>query len=62
LGYRRTYGTDNSWELDALQPSYLVKLVEAHISSVIDVNAWHARREEINSIKVRLSNVAKDFK
>jgi hypothetical protein len=58
--YRRLFG-EESWELDALTPDYLVKLVEKHVRKYIDKDRWQDRVEEIAGIKERLEKVAEDF-
>lgn len=58
--YRRVHG-DESWELDALEPSYLVDLVRRHIKKSIDSAAWKERTEEIEHIRTKLTQVADDF-
>jgi hypothetical protein len=58
--YRNKFG-DQSWELDALSPDYLAKLVRRHAQSYIDQDVWDERTEEINGIKKRLAEVAETF-
>lgn len=58
--YRKKYG-DESWELDALEPAYLVELVEGKIKRLIDNKRWEARREEIESVRTKLAKVADEF-
>lgn len=58
--YERLYG-DESWELDALSPNYLAKLVERHARKFIDKKKWAARIEEIADVKARLETVAEEF-
>lgn len=58
--YARRYGNE-SWELDALQPSFLANLVREHTEAVIDQDKWDVRLEEIDGIKKRIRKVAKDF-
>lgn len=59
-GYRRKYGNE-SWELDALQPQYLTELVEQHVQGEIDTGLWQERRDEIETIKTRIRQVARSF-
>lgn len=42
--YIKNYGK-SSWELDALEPRILQKLVENHIKSVLDDDRWNESRE-----------------
>ena len=58
--YQMLYG-DESWELDALRPQFLSRLVEEHISEVIDRQRWIARETEINQIRSRIYDVAEAF-
>ena len=58
--YEALYG-DESWELDALQPRYLSRLVEEHVAEVIDESLWMAREGEINEIRKRIYDVAETF-
>lgn len=58
--YARRFG-QKSWELDALPPDYLVQLVESNITPEIDSDAWEERVSEIEDVKLRLRNIAKDF-
>lgn len=59
--YRRQYGSE-SWELDALPPSFLAELVENEIAKYVDGDAWKERAEEVKAIKLKLTNVAKRFR
>lgn len=58
--YQRKYGKE-SWELDALEPSFLVELVTKHIQQSIDEVSWEERRQEIEATRVKLTKVADDF-
>lgn len=58
--YEAEHG-DDSWELDALEPSYLVKLLEKHIKRHVSMPTWNARREEIEAVRVRLQTVCDNF-
>jgi hypothetical protein len=59
--YRRNFGSD-SWELDALPPSYLVELVESKISDYIDGVAWEERQAHVDGIRERIVSAAAGFK
>lgn len=59
--YIREFGPE-SWELDALRPQYLVNLVEKAVENVVDVDAWEARREEIEAVRVKLQASANSFR
>lgn len=58
--YRKKYGSE-SWELDALEPSFLVDLVTRKIEESIDPSSWQERREEIEAVRTKLTKVADDF-
>lgn len=59
-GYMQKYG-DESWELDALSPEYIVTLVREHLDGEIDFDAWDARKEEIEAVRAKLWTVAEGF-
>lgn len=59
-GYMQKYG-DESWELDALSPEYIVTLVREHLDGEIDFDAWDARKEEIEAVRTKLWTVAEGF-
>lgn len=40
--YREEYGTDSSWELDALEPKVIDALIASHIDPLIDREKWDA--------------------
>jgi len=48
--YIKKYG-DQSWELDALDPTTLQNLAEDHIANVIDTGQWEIDEEIINGEK-----------
>ncbi len=55
--YIAEYG-DESWELDALEPSVIVKLIETHIQSAInDFDLFEKRKEYQNEIRQKLREV-----
>ncbi|KKM79670.1 hypothetical protein LCGC14_1347500, partial [marine sediment metagenome] len=43
--YMAEYG-DESWELDALEPREIERLIERNIKKLVDMKAWKARAEE----------------
>lgn len=59
--YRSKFG-DESWELDALPPAYLVSLVEDEIGNVCDPDAWNERNEHVAGVRAKLATVAEKFK
>lgn len=58
--YVRKFGRE-SWELDALEPSYLVNLVEENIQNFLDRDTWDSRRQEIENTKTKLKALAESF-
>ena len=39
-GYRERLGTDECWELDALDPTVIAGLIRSEIDALIDPAAW----------------------
>jgi hypothetical protein len=58
--YMEQFG-EESWELDALSPSYLTELVTRHVRDQIDFDKWDERAEEITAIRDRLLDTAARF-
>lgn len=58
--YRELYG-DESWELDALSPTYLRQLVEDNVRPHIDGEAWEYTKARIAHIKARIATIADSF-
>lgn len=58
--YRALYG-EESWELDALSPQYLHKLVSAEVEGLIDFARWNERCKVIEGVKTRLRTLADNF-
>jgi hypothetical protein len=56
----KKFGT-KSWELDALTPTYLNKLVVNNINEFIDPKLWKESKERIEDIRRKLFQVAEDF-
>jgi len=57
--YRRLYG-DESWELDALEPQYIVNLIQKHINYCRDIDRWndaYNRQEEKRNEIERVLNI-----
>lgn len=59
--YRKKYGS-SSWELDALKPQYLAKLVESYANRYIDEDRWKAAQDRIEDAKLSLRNLAKELR
>lgn len=59
--YREQFG-DESWELDALSPAFLAKLVEKEVLKYCDADLWSERDAEAKKIRKKLTTTAKGFK
>jgi hypothetical protein len=58
--YLKQHGSE-SWELDALEPAYLVDLVELHLEGSIDTDAWDEKAKEIKAVQQKLHSAARNF-
>jgi hypothetical protein len=58
--YREEHG-DESWELDALEPSVLIDLIQSAVREQIDEPSWDAAREAEEENKRSLSDAAQDW-
>lgn len=58
--YRQRFGS-SSWELDALQPSYLNKLVEENITKMIDDDIWQEQVDRISEYRRQIRKIADQF-
>jgi len=59
--YASQYGTE-SWELDALEPSYIVNLIEQEISSERDEVRWDEAYNQQESEREQIATVIKKWK
>lgn len=59
--YQRKFGNE-SWELDALPPTYIDALLRKEIAKYIDTRAWEDRQAEIEKVKKKIVKFAKTFK
>lgn len=59
-GYLRKFGNE-SWELDALEPRYLVNLGANNIDRLIDADEWEERVQENAETRARLIALADTF-
>lgn len=59
--YMERFGTE-SWELDALPPTYLSQLVLDAVSERIDPDAWEERQAHADDVRARIQKLAKQFK
>lgn len=60
-GYIEEYGTDECWELDALHPSVIDKLVSDAIEGVLDMERYEARKAEEDAHEQELQAIADDW-
>lgn len=51
--YQDQFG-DESWELDALQPSVINRLINSEIESIVDIEMWEERDDEQDNIREQL--------
>lgn len=56
--YQNEHG-DESWELDALPPEYIVDLVEKNIEEIVDLDKWNDRAEVQERGRKKLQEKAK---
>ena len=59
-GYQAEHG-ENSWELDALDPHILVKLIRAEVYGLRDNRRWKAMKESEEAQKQTLHDIADNF-
>lgn len=50
------------WELDAMKPDFLSKIVKTEVEKVIDWRAWDDRKAEIQKVRGKITRFAKRFK
>lgn len=60
-GYRRRFGA-SSWELDALTPTYLDRLVRRQVALYCDEKKFARRRKDVEAEKKKLLKVAEAWK
>ena len=59
-GYLQLYG-DESWELDALEPSVLARLIRDEVVGLQDADAWDAAVEEETQGRAELGKIAERY-
>lgn len=59
-GYIREHG-DESWELDALEPTVLIDLIRENIESFRDEEAWDEATHEMERHKSQLSDISDNW-
>lgn len=58
--YKAEFG-EESWELDALEPAYIVDLVTRKVEDFIDPDAWAEKADEVEAIRTKLQRTAARF-
>jgi hypothetical protein len=56
-GYVAEHG-DESWELDALEPRVIVRLIEDEIDGLIDIDSWNESLDRQQAARDRLAELA----
>ena len=59
--YVRETGLHESWELDALDPSVLAALIQAHIDDIRDDNVWETSTDKMKTEKALLAKVSRHW-
>ena len=59
--YREEYGTE-SWELDALEPKVITKLIRSEIESVLDYDSWEESLKRETKEKKVLEKIVNDLR
>lgn len=57
ISYQELYG-DESWELDALDPTYIGNLIAKHMDTLIDVDEWMEAEKRRDGGRERLREIA----
>ena len=60
-GYVKEFG-EVSWELDALPPDYLIKLVKSKVRPYIDFDSFNAALDREQEIKEEIADLAANYK
>jgi len=58
--YIKKYGS-KSWELDALDPKYLINLIETHTEAHLDKKAWKRAVEKETVNRLDMSELSSEF-
>ena len=59
--YRRRFGTDDCWELDALSPDVIANLIRVELVGLIDAREWERAERKEAKAKRELAKVAKTW-
>lgn len=60
-GYRDQFGTEECWELDALEPRVLVALIETEVKTLRDVPAWNRAIERQEKERHQLTRLSAGY-
>ncbi len=60
--YRREFGTDECWELDALAPNVIAELISGEVEKLIDEKKWAAAMRKEQRHRKFLSEIADEMK
>lgn len=58
--YLKKFGS-SSWELDALNPSYLANLLEGALMKYLNADRWSEKKREVEGIRTKLRESARAF-
>lgn len=59
--YQAEFGTDSSWELDALPPSTIVQLLQNELTKYIDLDKFEDMKQREEEGRVTLSNISNRY-
>lgn len=59
-GYRQRFG-DESWELDALDPTTLAEIVEREVMTLLDEDAWEIEKAREVEARAQLKNISENY-
>jgi hypothetical protein len=59
--YRRRFGTDDCWELDALSPDVIANLIRVELVGLIDAREWERAERKEAKAKRELERAARDW-
>jgi len=58
--YIRKYG-DKSWELDALDPKVITKLIKKTVDEFRDIDLWNEKQEQLDGETDRLDEIIEEL-
>lgn len=60
--YVDEFGVDDSWELDALDPSTIADLINGEIEAIVDMSLWEAEKKRQDAERKQLVTLAKQMR